>query len=143
MSTETKTETGREFVAHNRPVFDDLHPRIYAAAAGLVAWFAISAWVLFDRGGTTSLPLAFVTLLFVVAVGLPWVMSVAWRKSQPPSQQDVQGPSFHEWKSGDLSVWGAKLRNSHAAIDALLPLMAVAFGLTAIGIVFAIERALT
>ena len=37
---------------------------------------------------------------------------------------------------GDFAVWGAKLRGAHAAIDMLLPLAAVAFGLTAIGIVF-------
>ena len=35
-------------------------------------------------------------------------------------------------------MWGAKLRSMHAAIDILLPLAAAAFGLTAIGIVFAI-----
>jgi hypothetical protein len=40
-------------------------------------------------------------------------------------------------------VWGAKLRGLHAAIDMLLPFAAVAFGLTAIGLVFAIESALT
>jgi hypothetical protein len=132
----------KELVAHNRPVFDDLHPRIYAAAAGLVAWFAISAWVLFDRGGTTALPLTFVTVLLIIAVGLPWVLSLAWRKSQAPQQHPPE-PSFHDWRSGDLTVWGARLRNTDAAIDMLLPLMAVAFGLTAIGIVFAIERAMT
>jgi len=56
----------RELVAHNRPVFDQLHPRIYGAAVCLIAWFALMAWVLFDRGGYASLALAFVTVLFVV-----------------------------------------------------------------------------
>jgi hypothetical protein len=132
----------RELVAHNRPVFDDLHPRIYAAAAGLVAWFAISAWLLFDRGGDIALSLAFVTVLLLVAVGLPYVLSLAWRKSHAPSEREPQQTSFHDWKSGDLRVWGARLRSTDAAIDALLPLMAVAFGLTAIGIVFVVERAM-
>ncbi len=40
----------RELVAHNRPVFDQLHPKIYGAAVGLIAWFALMAWVLFDYG---------------------------------------------------------------------------------------------
>ena len=132
----------RELVAHNRPVFDQLHPRIYAIAVGLVAWFAISAWVLFDRGGTTALPLTFVTVLFVVAVGLPWVLSLTWQKFHVPRQQHPQEPSFRDWRSGDLAVWGAKLHNMDAAIDMLLPFAAVAFGLTAIGIVFVIESAL-
>jgi hypothetical protein len=38
----------------------------------------------------------------------------------------------------DFAVWGTKLRSMHAAIDMLLPLAGVAFGLTAIGIVFLI-----
>jgi hypothetical protein len=46
--------------------------------------------------------------------------------------------SFHDWKIGDFAVWGARLRGTHAAIDMLLPLAAVAFGLTALGIVFLI-----
>ena len=58
----------RELVAHNKPVFDQLHPRIYGTAVGLVAWFALMAWVLFDRSSDVSLSLMFVTLLFVVAV---------------------------------------------------------------------------
>src|SRR4051794_15074067 len=39
----------RELTAHNRPVFDQLHPRIYGAAVSLVAWFALAAWFFFDR----------------------------------------------------------------------------------------------
>jgi hypothetical protein len=117
----------KELVAHNRPVFDDLHPRIYAAAAGLVAWFVISAWVLFDRGGATALPLTFVTVLLVIAVLLPWVLWLAWRKFHAPSEHESQATSFHDWKSGDLAVWDARLSSTHAAIDMLLPLMAVAF----------------
>jgi hypothetical protein len=124
-------------------LFDQLHPNVYRSAVGLVAWFAISAWVLFDRGGDIELSLAMVSVLFLVAVGLPWVLSLAWRKSQMPDQQHPQQLSFHDWSSGDLAVWGAKLRGMHAAIDMLLPFAAVAFGLTAIGIVFAIESALT
>jgi hypothetical protein len=38
---------------------------------------------------------------------------------------------------------GARLHGSHAAIDVLLPLLAVSFGLTAIGVVFVIVRALS
>ncbi len=128
----------REPIAHNRPVFDQLHPNIYRTAIALVAWFVASAWLLFDRGGYTGLSLTFVTVLLFVAVLLPWVLSRAWRKFQP---RHLEEPSFRDWRSGDLMVWGARLRNTHAAIDVLLPLMAVAFGLTAIGIVFVVVRA--
>jgi hypothetical protein len=46
--------------------------------------------------------------------------------------------SFHDWRIGDFAVWDSKLHGMHAAIDMLLPLAAVAFGLTALGIVFLI-----
>jgi hypothetical protein len=133
----------RDLVAHNKPAFDQLHPKIYGAAVGLIAWFALMAWVLFDYGGQTSLALMFVTVLFIVAVALPWTLSLAWKKSRLPTERHVQEPSLHDWRNGDFVVWGAKLRGTHALIDVLLPLMAVSFGLTAIGIVFVIVRALT
>jgi hypothetical protein len=65
----------------------------------------------------------------VVAVAsLEWYHSHDWRQWGTLS--------FKDWKAGDFAVWGSRLRASHAAIDVLLPLAAVAFGLTAIGIVF-------
>ncbi len=133
----------RELVAHNRPVFDQLHPKIYGAAVGLIAWFALMAWVLFDRGGYASLALTFVTVLFVVAVVLTWTLSRVWKRYRMPYEPHAQETSFHDWKDGDFEVWGARLHGTHAGIDVLLPLMAVSFGLTAIGIVFVIVRAVS
>jgi len=133
----------RELVSHNKPVFDELHSRVYGAAAGLVAWFVLSAWVLFDRGGDVALSLGFVTMLLVVAVVLPWALSEIWRRYRMPYEAHPREASFHDWKAGTFSVWGAKLHGSHAAIDVLLPLAAVAFGLTAIGIVFVIVSAMS
>ena len=51
-----------------------------------------------------------------------------------------QPPTLHDWEPA-ISRSGPKLRGTQAAIDVLLPLMAVSFGLTAIGIVFVIVRA--
>ena len=60
-----------------------------------------------------------------------------------PYERHPQATSFHDWRDGDFAVWGARLHGSHAAIDVLLPLIAVSFGLTAIGIVFVIVRAVS
>jgi hypothetical protein len=133
----------RGLVAHNKPVFDRLHPGIYRTVVGLIAWFTLMAWVLFDRSSDVSLSLMFVTLFFVVAVLLPWAMSVVWKKFQMPYERQSMPTSFHDWRDGDFAVWGARLHASHAAIDVLLPLAAVSFGLTAIGIVFVIVRAVS
>jgi len=138
----------RELVAHNRPVFDQLHPRIYGAAVGLVAWFALAAWLFFDRNNgiglsnDIGLSLAMVSVLLFVAVMVPWLLSLVWKKHRMRHQPHPQEVAFHDWKTGDFAVWGAKLRGAHAAIDMLLPLAAVAFGLTAIGIVFLVGASL-
>jgi hypothetical protein len=131
----------RELIAHNRPVFDQLHPRIWSTAVGLIAWFALMAWVLFDRSSDVTLLLMFVTVLFAVAIAVPWTLSLVWRKFQMPHERHPKPTSFHDWRDGDLVVWGARLRARDAAIDVLLPLVAVSLGLTAIGIVFVIVRA--
>jgi hypothetical protein len=62
---------------------------------------------------------------------------------KPAAELHLQPTSFHDWRAGDFVVWGARLHGSHAAIDVLLPLIAVSFGLTAIGVVFVIVRALS
>ena len=74
----------RELVTRNKTDFDELHPRVYAIAAGLVAWFLLSAWVLFDHGGDVVLSLGFVTMLLVIAVVLPWGLYEIWRKYRVP-----------------------------------------------------------
>ena len=131
----------RNLLAHNKAHFDHFHPRIYGAAIGLVTWFALMAWVLFDRNSDVILPLMFVSVLFLVAVLLPWSLSLIWKKSQAPVERHPQPNSLREWLDGDFEVWGSSLQGTHAAIEALLPLIAVSFGLTAIGIVFDIVRA--
>ena len=90
----------RDLVAHNKPVFDQLHPRIYAVAVGLIAWFALMAWVLFDRNAETSLSLIFVSVLFLVAVLVPWLMSLVWKKYQLPYERHPQHTSLKDWRDG-------------------------------------------
>ena len=128
----------REPVSHNRPIFDQLHPAIYKAAVGLVAWFALAAWILFDRQNDIGLPLAMISVLLLVAVFLPWSLSLVWQKHQMTHQRHPEKISFRDWKIADFAVCGSKLRGMHAVIDMLLPLAAVAFGLTALGLVFLI-----
>jgi hypothetical protein len=128
----------RELAAHNKPVFDQLHPRVYAGAIGLVAWFALAAWILFDRQDDIGLPLAMVSVLLFVAVLIPLALVLVWRRHRAPHHPHPEATSFREWRAGDFAVWGSRLRATDAAIDLLLPLAAVAFGLTAIGIVFLI-----
>jgi hypothetical protein len=126
----------RELVARDTPVFDQFHPGIYGAAVGLVVWFAAAAWILFDRQSDIGLPLAMVSVLLLVAVMLPWSLSLVWSRHRMPNERDPNSISLRDWRRGDFVVWGSRLHGTQAAIDMLLPLAAVAFGLTALGIVF-------
>ncbi|MTV17042.1 MULTISPECIES: hypothetical protein [Bradyrhizobium] len=128
----------RDLIAHNRPLYDDLHPRVYGVAAGLVAWFAVAAWILFDRQDDVELSLMFVSVLLFVAVLLPWLLSQIWLKYDHRHDPHPRSISFREWRRGEFAVWGSTINSTHATIDMLLPLASVAFGLTAIGIVFLI-----
>src|SRR5437879_5066458 len=118
---------------HNKPVSDQIHPRIYAMAVGLVAWFALAAWILFDHGfgrpDEVSLLLVMVSVLFLVAVLLPWLLSLVWKRHRMPDERHSSGIGFRDWTLCDFPVWGGKIKASDAAIDVLLPLAAVAFGL--------------
>jgi hypothetical protein len=102
----------------------------------------LAAWLFFDRkngiglSNDIGLSLAMISVLLFVAVMIPWLLSLVWKKHRVPHQSHPQEIPFQDWRTGDVAVWGAKLRGTHAAIDVLLPLAAVAFGLTGIGIVF-------
>lgn len=127
----------RELVTHNKPVFDQLHPGVYAGAVGLVAWFALAAWTLFDRQDDIGLPLMMASVLLLVAVLIPLALAWVWRR-HGVDDRHPDAVTFREWRTGDFAVWGSRLHGTEAAIDMLLPLAAVAFGLTGIGVVFLI-----
>jgi hypothetical protein len=99
--------------------------------------FVVAARLLFDRQNDIALPLAMVSVLLLIAVLLPWSISLIWRRHRMAHERHPE-ISFHDWRTGDFAAWGGELRSMHAAIDMLLPLAAVAFGLTALGVVFLI-----
>jgi hypothetical protein len=115
------------------------HPVIYKAAIALVALFVIAAWAAFDRQSDIELPLVMLSFLLFVAVFLPYLLWRVWRTSQaqPPTLKTNRG--FWKWAEGSMEVGQSKLKSTDAAIDMLLPLAAVAFGLVALGIVFALS----
>ncbi len=128
---------GKDVVPYRAPGSDQLHPVIYKTAAGLVFCFVISAWIFFDRQNDIAELLGFASLLLLIAVLLPTVLWRVWRRELQAEADDGR-PVFRHWASGDFGVWGGQLKGGHAAIDALLPLVAVAGGMVALGIVFAL-----
>jgi hypothetical protein len=131
-------------------VSDRLHPLVQKAAAGLLVWFVIAAWLLFGGAGYIDLALAMVSVLVFMAITIPWAIwraGVAARRrdaaangAEPEAGDASPGPFTH-WLHGRFATWTDEERPATAAVEVLLPLAAVAFGLTALGIVFQLARA--
>lgn len=117
-----------------------LHPVVYDIAIGLIVLFTVAAWLAFDHGTRTELPLSMITLFFLVAISVPAIISRVWRRKADLSAAERRIVPFHEWMAGEFPVWGSHIRTSEAMVDMLLPLAAVSFGMVAIGIVFILVR---
>ena len=106
-----------------------LHPRVYALIAGLAAWLIVSVWI-FAGAGATDYLLAIVSGFILIVVALQFILS-----RQQPVANDEERPTFRNWKSQDFDTWTGRLSGSHATVEILIPIAAVAFGMTAFGIV--------
>jgi hypothetical protein len=117
----------------DRLVSNHLHPVVYMAIVGLALWFVLSVWE-FAGDGYTDYLLAVVSGFIFIAVALPYALSRVWRKRSPDAaQRNREG--FREWASGDFDTGQDRLTGANAAVEILLPIAAVAFGMTAFGIV--------
>jgi type VI protein secretion system component VasK len=119
----------------DRLVSDALHPIIYLVIVGLAFWFVLSTWALFGSDPYGDWLDVVVTGLFVMAVALPYVLWRVWWRHDQRHLPHVR-KRFREWTSGDLQTWQCRLRASEASLQVLLPIAAVAFGMTAIGLVY-------
>jgi len=126
---------GRTAPEAHAPVYDGLHPRIYAIIIALAVWLLMSAWLFFGGLGYDDMLLTVVTGLFVVSIGIPVLLWLTWRRNADHGD-DGPAPSFRDWRSGEFATWTGRHVASGAAIETLLPIAAVAFGMTAIGLVF-------
>ena len=107
-----------------------LHPGVYWVLAGLSVWFVFSVWIFFSGVGSTDYLLAIAGGFILLVVALQFLLSRV--RGMKDSQRQ---PSYHEWKSWSFDTWTGRLRGSQAAAEILLPVAAVAFGMTAFGIV--------
>jgi len=123
---------------------DHLHPLIYAAIVGLAVWLLVSAWVFFGGAGYIELALAMISVLVFMTIAIPLMLSraAAARTSEaPPDAPSAPPESFDRWLRGELDTWTGRCRSRTAAIEILLPIAAVAFGMTAFGIVYMVAHA--
>jgi len=123
-------------VRYNRPANDELHPWIYRAIVGLTIWLVLSVWALFSRGAYEGLTLSVITLFFVILVGIPVILWLTWRRNIDPAEQHGYIAPFHDWASQSFETWTGGVSGREASMQILLPIAAVAFGMTIFGLTF-------
>jgi hypothetical protein len=124
-------------------VSDQLHPVVHKAAAGLLVWFVVAAWLLFGGAGYIDLALAMVSVLMFMALAIPAALRRAFvvaRRAEPDDPAKEPSETFGAWLKGRFATWTDQEESSTASMEVLLPLAAVAFGITALGIVFQVTR---
>ncbi len=122
----------QQIVPCDRPVSSGLHPYVYAAIAALVLWFVLSVWASFASDGYTDWLLVVVSGFLIIFMGIPFVLSQVSRDD--PSDGSPR-QSFRGWASCDFDTWQYRLTCRNAAVEVLLPIAAIAFGMTAFGVI--------
>jgi hypothetical protein len=103
---------------------------------GLTVWLVLSIWALFGAGAYVGLIMAMITLFFLVLVGIPLLIWLTWRRNTPPRERHDLGETFGEWSAHAFHTWTGPLSGRAAAIQILLPIAAVSFGMTVFGLVY-------
>lgn len=124
----------KDIVPRDRPATNGLHPYVYGAIAALTLWFVAAVWASFASDGYTDWLLAVVSVFLLIFVALPFVLS---RVSRDDDSDSGAAPprTFRGWASCEFNTWQYRLKGGHAAVEVLLPIAAIAFGMTAFGVV--------
>jgi hypothetical protein len=108
-----------------------LHPRVYALMIGLALWLVLSVW-LFAGNGLADYLLVIVSGFIGIAVALPLILSRVTRIDDATDDDEPQ--SYHDWSVADFDTCQGRLSGAQAATQILLPIAAVAIGMTVFGI---------
>ena len=123
---------GNAIVPRDRPATNGLHPYVYGAIAALVFWFVLAIWMSFASDGYTDWLLFVVSGFLMIFVGIPFVLS---RVTRDDADDGAPWRSFRRWASCEFDTWQYRLKGGNAAVEVLLPIAAIAFGMTAFGVV--------
>ena len=116
------------------PISDNLHPAVNMAIIGLVSMFVAAVWMFFDSDPYGAWLDVVVTGLFVVAIAIPAICWLTWRRNA----DDVRGGSlsFRDWAAAEFDTSTGPVKGANATAEVLLPIAAVAVGMTVLGLVF-------
>jgi hypothetical protein len=80
-------------------ISDSLHPLVNMAIIGLVLMFVAAVWMFFDIGPYEAWLDVVVTGLFVIAIAVPALLWLTWRRNAEDVRDDSHR-SFREWSGG-------------------------------------------
>jgi hypothetical protein len=118
----------------SKRVVSALHPAVYLALVGLTLWLVLAIWG-FGYDGQTDYLLAIVTGFLVIAVAIPSTLALMVHRQSNSDEQSSAKTSLREWMAGDFDTWQDRVRGRNAAVEVLLPMAAIAIGMTAFAIV--------
>jgi hypothetical protein len=119
----------------DRPISDSLHPLVNIAIIGLALMFVAAVWMFFDSGPYEAWLDVVVTGLFVIAIAIPTLLWLTWRRNADSARDDTH-LSFRDWAEGDFNTLTGPVKGANATAEVLLPIAAVAVGMTVLGLVF-------
>ena len=136
MNHHDRTPTAQ--VQESKPARRNLHSMVYVALVGLVLWLVLATWG-FGYDGQTDYLLAIVTGFLIIAVAIPATLALM-AYSQGNSGDDRESAardtaSFRQWAAEDFDTWQDRVKGRNAAVEVLLPMAAIAIGMTAFAIV--------
>lgn len=111
----------------------DFHPMVYKIVAGLAIWFVLSAWI-FAGGGGTDLVLTVVSLFVLVSLGIPALLALTLRRRGHDEHAELRGP-FGDWAAREVHILTGPVKGIFATVETMIPIAAVAVGMTLFGVV--------
>jgi hypothetical protein len=114
-------------------VSSGLHPMIYCVIVGFCVWLIFSIWG-FLGAGYSGLVLSVASLFIGVVVALSLVLWHISRRRQGAAGRAEKSP-LADWLSHDFAASSGNLPGSQAAIEVLLPIAAVAIGMSTFSVV--------
>ena len=110
------------------------HPGVYKILAALAVWFVLSAWI-FAGGGMTDPLLVVVSGIVLGMTAIPAVLALIQRARKGREEEGRADGAFGDWASRDVGIHTGPVKGAIAAIETMLPIAAVAIGMTIFGLV--------
>ena len=117
------------------PISDGLHPLVNMAIIGLVSMFVAAVWMFFDSDPYGAWLDVVVTGLFVIAIAIPTICWLTWQRNADGAGRGGS-PSFRDWAAAEFDTSTSPVKGANATAEVLLPIAAVAVGMTVLGLVF-------